>query len=100
MGAIASPSTRITFFVTVTWMACFGFITDWERGSLRLSSKVKVAELALKLFSRNTRMMVIMSIIGMMFRSLMVSGSASLRAKERMAFFPASRLMVALIREY
>src|SRR5687768_4782042 len=36
-------------------------------------------------------MMVIMSIIGVMFSSRMVSGSASLRANERMAFFPCSR---------
>ena len=33
-----------------------------------------------KVLSKNTRMMVIMSIIGVMFRSLMTSGSASLRA--------------------
>ena len=32
-----------------------------------------------------------MSIIGVMLRSLMTSGSASLRANERIAFFPARR---------
>ena len=36
-------------------------------------------------------MMVIMSIIGVMFSSRMVSGSASLRAKERIAFLPCRR---------
>src|SRR5262245_56276173 len=41
--------------------------------------------------NKNTRMMVIMSIIGVMLRSLMTSGSASLRAYERIAFLPARR---------
>ena len=42
-------------------------------------------------FSKNTRMMVIMSIIGVMLRSLITSGSASLRANERIAFLPSRR---------
>ena len=42
-------------------------------------------------FSKKTRMMVIMSIIGVMLRSLMTSGSASLRAYERIAFLPSRR---------
>ena len=52
-----------------------------------------VDEVLAKDLRRNTKMMVIMSIMGVMFRSLTTSGSASLRAKERMAFFPARRLI-------
>ena len=40
-------------------------------------------------FSKKTRMMVIMSIIGVMLRSLITSGSDSLRAYERIAFLPS-----------
>ena len=39
-------------------------------------------------------MMVIMSIIGVMLRSLTTSGSASLRAYDRMAFLPSRREMM------
>ena len=80
IGAIASPSTRITFFVTVTVTAIFGFSSVNDFGTWRFESNVMVAVVDENDFSKNTRMMVIMSIIGVMLRSLMTSGSASLRA--------------------
>ena len=80
MGAMPSPSTRITFLVTVTVTASLGLSWVIDFGICRFWSKVIVDVDEENDFSKNTRMMVIMSIIGVMLRSLMTSGSASLRA--------------------
>jgi hypothetical protein len=80
IGAMASPSTRMTFLVTVTVTASFGFSSVNDFGTCRFWSNV-IAEVDDENdFNKNTRMMVIMSIIGVMLRSLTTSGSASLRA--------------------
>src|SRR5215203_7454651 len=91
MGATPSPSTRITFLVTVTDRASLGLSWVVDDGTFRFWSKVIVDEVDEKLFRRKTRMIVIMSIMGVMFRSLMTSGSASLRANPRIARLPARR---------
>src|SRR5688572_22545778 len=88
---MASPSTRMTFLVTVTVTASFGLSSLNDLGTWRLESNVMADVDDENDLSKNTRMMVIMSIIGVMLRSLITSGSASLRAKERIAFLPASR---------
>src|SRR5215471_17488560 len=94
MGATASPSTRITFLVMVTPTASFGLSWVMDLGTWRSWLKVMVDVDDENDFRRKTRMMVIMSIIGVMLRSLMTSGSASFRAKDRMAFLPSRREMV------
>ncbi len=77
--------------MTVTVTASLGLSSLNDLGTCRFWSKVMVDVEDENDFSKKTRMMVIMSIIGVMFRSLMISGSASLRANERMAFLPSSR---------
>ena len=64
----------------VTETASLGLSWVIDFGTWRFWSKVMVDVVDEKVLSKKTRMMVIMSIIGVMFRSLMTSGSASLRA--------------------
>src|SRR4051812_49554969 len=92
IGATPSPSTSSTFLVTVTVTASFGLSWVIDFGICRFWSKVMVDVDEENDFNKKTRMMVIMSIIGVMLRSLMTSGSDSLRAYERIAFLPCNRL--------
>src|SRR4029078_10617519 len=90
----------MTCLVTVPVTASFGFSSVNDFGTCRFESNVIADVEDENDFNKNTRMMVIMSIIGVMLRSLMISGSASLRANERIAFLPARRDISGVIGIY
>src|SRR5262245_55381290 len=77
----------------VTETVSFGLSWVIDFGTCRFWLKVIVDVLDENDFNRKTRMMVIMSIIGVMLGSLRTFGSASLRANDRMAFLPSRREM-------
>ena len=80
IGATGSPSTKTTRLVTVTAMACLALRVVVDDGSIMFWSWLTSRADEVKVLSKNTRMMVIMSIMGVMFRLVISWGSDSLRA--------------------
>jgi len=77
--------------VTVTAIACLALSRLVDEGSIMFWSWLTSKADEVKVLSKKTRIMVIMSIIGVMLRLVISSGSASLRAKLRTARLPLRR---------